>query len=188
MGETDHAVELGPLVALRLPLGVLRLARAELAEVLGGLGDDVLEELKGYTAEGRPCPSSIQALTTSSLSCARRPGASRDGDADPRARTPTPERYVEEDTTDTVSLVDHHPPSLLSGSASCYQHQHFPSLKHARAHARTHTRTHTHIHTRAMRPMHMHRPPVTYFPQHAINRGEVNRPTGKSGPALDREG
>lgn len=57
--ETHHAVELGPLIALGLALGVLRLAGAELAEVLGSLGDDILEELECYTAEGGPCPWSL---------------------------------------------------------------------------------------------------------------------------------
>lgn len=56
-GEGTHdAVELGGLVALRLALGVPRLAGAELAEVLGRLGDGVLEELKGHAAEGCAWP------------------------------------------------------------------------------------------------------------------------------------
>jgi hypothetical protein len=45
-------MELGALVALGLAAGVLGLAGAELAEILGGLGDDVLEELEGDAAEG----------------------------------------------------------------------------------------------------------------------------------------
>jgi hypothetical protein len=45
-------VELGALVALGLAVGVLGLAGAELAKVLGRLGDDILEELKGDAAEG----------------------------------------------------------------------------------------------------------------------------------------
>jgi len=43
-------VELGPLVPLRPAQVVLRLAGAELAEVLGCLGHYILEELKGYPA------------------------------------------------------------------------------------------------------------------------------------------
>lgn len=40
----DDPMELGPLVALRSPLSILGLARAELAEVLGGARRDVGEE------------------------------------------------------------------------------------------------------------------------------------------------
>ena len=42
---THHAMELAALVALRLASWVLCLAGAELTEVLGSLGDDVLEQL-----------------------------------------------------------------------------------------------------------------------------------------------
>lgn len=49
--KTYDAVELAPLVSLWPPGGVLALARAELSEVLGGLGDHVFEELEGYPAE-----------------------------------------------------------------------------------------------------------------------------------------
>lgn len=45
-------MELGALVALRPARGVLGLPGAELAEVLGCLGDDILEELEGDAAEG----------------------------------------------------------------------------------------------------------------------------------------
>jgi hypothetical protein len=45
-------VELGALVALGPAGGVLGLAGAELAEVLGRLGDYILEQLKGDAAEG----------------------------------------------------------------------------------------------------------------------------------------
>ncbi len=51
-GETHDAVELGALVALGPAARALGLAGAELAEVFGRLGDDVLEELKGDAAEG----------------------------------------------------------------------------------------------------------------------------------------
>ena len=51
-GLTCDAVELGALVALGLATGVLGLAGAELPEVLGGLGDDVLEKLECDAAEG----------------------------------------------------------------------------------------------------------------------------------------
>lgn len=44
-------MELGSLVALRPAGGVLGLAGAELAKVLSGLGDDVLEELERDAAE-----------------------------------------------------------------------------------------------------------------------------------------
>lgn len=44
-------MELGSLVALRPACGVLGLARAELAEVLGCLGNNIFEELKGDAAE-----------------------------------------------------------------------------------------------------------------------------------------
>lgn len=45
-------MEFAPLVALRSTLGVFRLARAELAEVLGRFGDGRGEELHFDTAEG----------------------------------------------------------------------------------------------------------------------------------------
>jgi hypothetical protein len=45
-------MELGTLVALGPAGGVLGLAGAELAEVLGRLGDYILEQLKGDAAEG----------------------------------------------------------------------------------------------------------------------------------------
>ena len=51
-GWTCDAVELGALVALGLAAGVLGLAGAELAEILGRLGNDVLEKLEGNTAKG----------------------------------------------------------------------------------------------------------------------------------------
>jgi hypothetical protein len=47
-----NAVELGALVALGAAQVVLGLAGAELAEVLGGLGHHVLEELEGDASEG----------------------------------------------------------------------------------------------------------------------------------------
>lgn len=49
---TNDAVELGALVALWPAYIALGFAGAELAEVLSGLGDDVLEELEGDAAEG----------------------------------------------------------------------------------------------------------------------------------------
>lgn len=52
-------MELGPLVALRLPLRIPRLAGAELAEVLRRLGDGVLEELERHAAERRACQPSV---------------------------------------------------------------------------------------------------------------------------------
>lgn len=71
--RTYHAVELGPLVALRLPLRVPRLAGAELAEVLGRLGDGVLEELKGHAAERRAClPSAIMPTSYQTTACPTR--------------------------------------------------------------------------------------------------------------------
>lgn len=48
----DDAVEARALVALRLALRVPVLARAVLPEVLGRARHHVLEELKGYAAEG----------------------------------------------------------------------------------------------------------------------------------------
>lgn len=48
----DDAVELGAFVALGAAQVVLRLAGAELAEVLGGLGDGVGEEFDFEAAEG----------------------------------------------------------------------------------------------------------------------------------------
>lgn len=45
-------MELGALVALRAAEIVLALARAELAEVLGSLGHNILEELEGDATEG----------------------------------------------------------------------------------------------------------------------------------------
>lgn len=53
--ETYNAVELRPLVPLRLAQVVLGLARAELPEVLGGLGDHVREELELDPAQGFSC-------------------------------------------------------------------------------------------------------------------------------------
>lgn len=50
--STDYAVELGPLVALWSSQVILRLAGAELAEVLCRLGHDILEELEGDSAQG----------------------------------------------------------------------------------------------------------------------------------------
>lgn len=47
----DYAMKFGALVSLRPTGGVLGLAGAELAEVLGRLGDDILEELNGDSAE-----------------------------------------------------------------------------------------------------------------------------------------
>ena len=48
----DDTVEFGALVALRPPLRVLGLARAELAEVLGGARRDVCEEFDFDASEG----------------------------------------------------------------------------------------------------------------------------------------
>jgi hypothetical protein len=48
--KTNNAMELGPLVPLGPTEVVLGLAGAELAEVFGGFGDDVLEELEGDAA------------------------------------------------------------------------------------------------------------------------------------------
>jgi hypothetical protein len=48
-------VELGALVTLGFPHGALCLSGAELAEVLGGFGDDIFEELEGDAAEGFTC-------------------------------------------------------------------------------------------------------------------------------------
>jgi hypothetical protein len=45
-----YSVELGSLVALWPALVVLRLAGAELAEVLGCSRDDIFEEFEGYPA------------------------------------------------------------------------------------------------------------------------------------------
>lgn len=45
-------MELAALVSLRLALGVLRLPRAELAEVLCSPGGDMGEELHFHAAEG----------------------------------------------------------------------------------------------------------------------------------------
>jgi hypothetical protein len=51
-GPPYDAVELGALVALGTAQVVLGLAGAELAEVLGGSGNHVLEELEGDAPEG----------------------------------------------------------------------------------------------------------------------------------------
>jgi hypothetical protein len=53
--STHNTVELGTLVAAGLALGVLVLARGELTEILGSLGDDVVEELKLDATEGLAC-------------------------------------------------------------------------------------------------------------------------------------
>jgi len=45
MPLTDHAVKLAPLVPLRLAQAALRLARAELAEILRRFGDHLFEQL-----------------------------------------------------------------------------------------------------------------------------------------------
>lgn len=45
-------MELGALVSLRPAQRALVLAGAELTEVLGRPRDDILEQLKGYPAEG----------------------------------------------------------------------------------------------------------------------------------------
>lgn len=45
-------MEFAPFVSLRPSGGALTLAGAELSEVLGGLGDDVFEELESYATEG----------------------------------------------------------------------------------------------------------------------------------------
>lgn len=49
--ETYHAVELAPLVPERLTAFTLRLASAELTEILGGFGDGVGEEFHFDAAE-----------------------------------------------------------------------------------------------------------------------------------------
>lgn len=49
--RTHDTVELGGLVALRTTPGILGLAGAELAKVLGRLGDYILEELERDAAE-----------------------------------------------------------------------------------------------------------------------------------------
>jgi len=53
--RTDDAVEFAPFVALRSPLRVLRLARAELPEVFRRFGRRVAEELHLDAAEGFAC-------------------------------------------------------------------------------------------------------------------------------------
>lgn len=58
--KTYNTVELAPLVPLRPAKVVLALARAELAEVLGRLGDDVFEELKGDAAEGLAAEGDVE--------------------------------------------------------------------------------------------------------------------------------
>ena len=55
MERTYNAVEFAPLVALRPARRVLRFACAELAEVLCGLGGDVLEELEGDASQRLAC-------------------------------------------------------------------------------------------------------------------------------------
>jgi hypothetical protein len=49
---TYDAVELAAFVALRAPEVVLGLTGAELAEILGGLGDDISKELELDPSEG----------------------------------------------------------------------------------------------------------------------------------------
>lgn len=56
--KTHDAVKLGALVALRPPGRVLGLTGAELAEVVGRLGDEVAEELKGDAAQRFACEGS----------------------------------------------------------------------------------------------------------------------------------
>lgn len=46
-GRTHNPVEFRTFVALGSPEVVFRLAGAELTKVLGGLGDDIFEELEG---------------------------------------------------------------------------------------------------------------------------------------------
>ena len=47
-----HTMKLAPLVPLRSPQTILRLARAELAEILGGAGDDMAEQFDLDAAKG----------------------------------------------------------------------------------------------------------------------------------------
>jgi hypothetical protein len=58
-----HTMELGALVSDRAAVGPARLARAELPEVLGRPGHDVLEELHLDAAERLACAISAHALS-----------------------------------------------------------------------------------------------------------------------------
>ena len=53
-------MEFAPLVPLGPAKVVLALARAELAEVLGRLGDYILEELEGDAAEGLAAEGDVE--------------------------------------------------------------------------------------------------------------------------------
>ena len=48
----DDPMEFGPLVALRSPLSILGVARAELTKVLGGPGGDLCEKLHLHASQG----------------------------------------------------------------------------------------------------------------------------------------
>jgi len=50
--ENYNPMKLAPFVALRLAPGILTLASAKLAKILGSAWDNVSEELKGDAAEG----------------------------------------------------------------------------------------------------------------------------------------
>lgn len=60
MEGTHHPVEFTALVALRLPSLVFGLAGAELAEVFGGSGSDVCEELHFHAAEGLAAEGEVE--------------------------------------------------------------------------------------------------------------------------------
>ena len=104
-------MKLGPLVALRLALRILRLAGAELAEVLGCLGHDILEELKRYAAEGRPYLLSLRYPTTT--------GEFHEAERDPQPYRRTSKGYVEEDATSFVSLVNRLPAKPAGRGRPC---------------------------------------------------------------------
>ena len=71
-------MEFGALVALRPPLSILRLARAELAEILSGLGSDVGEQLHldstqrfSWAGDGVRFDSSSRDIAVGFAGCSR---------------------------------------------------------------------------------------------------------------------
>lgn len=58
--ETYNPMELAPLIPLRPTEVVLALARAELPEVFGRLGNYVLKELEGDAAEGLAAEGDVE--------------------------------------------------------------------------------------------------------------------------------
>ena len=154
-----------PLVALGLPLGVLRFASAVLAEVLGGLGDDILEELKGDAAKRRPCPASLWIpLPSTCYAWLGKSGALHEVETKFFSLVNLPPRVMSKKTLRTWSASWVCPPSLFSKSKLDQWHpprsQHPVSQIHGR---------HRSV---CSRHMHMHRPGMTYSPQLTVSGEE----------------